>query len=67
MGKNARKTSLYNAKSTKKPARSYPREESLATTSDVLGKKLRNFPEPTRTPEAGIARVISVVNQKGGV
>ena len=67
MGKNARKTSLYNAKSTNKPALSKTREESLATTSDVLGKKLRNFPEPTKTPEAGNARVISVVNQKGGV
>ena len=67
MGKNARKTSRLNAKSTYAPARSNPREESLATTSDVLGKKLRNFPEPTKTPEAGNARVISVVNQKGGV
>ena len=67
MAKNARKTSLYNAKSIKKPALSRAREEGLATTSDVLGKKLQNFPEPNRTPEAGSARVISVVNQKGGV
>jgi len=67
MGKNARKTSRLNAKSTYAPALSKTREESLATTSDVLGKKLRNFPEPTKTPEAGNARVISVVNQKGGV
>ena len=66
MGKNARQTSRLNAKSTLKPTRS-PREESLATTADVLGKKLVNFAEPTKTPEAGIARVISVVNQKGGV
>ncbi|MFM8868528.1 MAG: ParA family protein, partial [Candidatus Nanopelagicus sp.] len=66
MGKNARQTSRLNAKSTNKPTAT-PREESLATTSDVLGKKLLNFPEPTKTPEAGNARVISVVNQKGGV
>jgi chromosome partitioning protein len=49
-----------------KPARN-PREESLATTADVLGKKLVTFAEPTKTPESGNARVISVVNQKGGV
>ena len=55
MGKNARQTSRLNAKSTNSPARSNPREESLATTSDVLGKKLRNFAEPTKTPEAGNA------------
>jgi len=67
MAKNARKTSLYTAKSTNKPALSRAREEGLATTSDVLGKKPQNFPEPNRTPEAGNARVISVVNQKGGV
>jgi len=67
MAKNARQTSRYNAKSTNKPALSKTREEGLATTSDVLGKKLQNFPEPTKTPEAGNARVISVVNQKGGV
>jgi chromosome partitioning protein len=39
----------------------------LATTADVLGKKLVSFGEPTKTPEGGNARVISVVNQKGGV
>ena len=66
MGKNARQTSRLNAKSTLKPTRS-PREESLATTADVLGKKLVNFAEPTKTPEPGNAKVISVVNQKGGV
>ena len=65
MGKNARKTSRLNAKSTYKV--STPKEESLATTSDVLGKKMQSFPEPSKTPEAGSARVISVVNQKGGV
>jgi chromosome partitioning protein len=67
MGKNARQTSRLNAKSTNTPARSNPREESLATTADVLGRKIKNFPEPPKTPEAGNARVISVVNQKGGV
>ena len=66
MGKNARQTSRLNAKSTLKPSRS-PREESLATTADVLGKKLLNFSEPSKTPEPGNAKVISVVNQKGVV
>jgi len=67
MGKNARQTSRLNVKSTNSPARSNPREESLATTSDVLGRKQKNFPEPPKNPAAGNARVISVVNQKGGV
>jgi len=43
------------------------REEGLATTADVLGRKIKNFPEPTKITEGGTARVISVVNQKGGV
>ncbi|NBO16936.1 MAG: ParA family protein, partial [Actinobacteria bacterium] len=42
MGKNARQTSRLNVKSTNTAARSNPREESLATTSDVLGRKLKN-------------------------
>jgi chromosome partitioning protein len=50
MGKNARQTSRLTAKSTLKPARN-PKEESLATTADVLGKKLVSFAEPTKTPE----------------
>jgi len=67
MGKNARQTSRLNVKSTNTPARNNPREEGLATTSEVLGKKIKNFPEPPKTPETGLAKVISVVNQKGGV
>jgi chromosome partitioning protein len=60
MGKNARQTSRLNVKSTNSPARSNPREEGLATTSDVLGRKQKNFPEPPKNPAAGNARVISV-------
>jgi chromosome partitioning protein len=67
MGKNARQTSRLNVKSTNTAIRSLPREEGLATTSDVLGRKLKNFPEPPKNPAAGNAKVISVVNQKGGV
>jgi chromosome partitioning protein len=43
------------------------REEGLATTADVLGRKIKNFPEPPKIVEGSSARVISVVNQKGGV
>jgi chromosome partitioning protein len=48
-------------------SRNNPREEGSATTSEVLGRKLKNFPGPPKSPESGLAKVISVVNQKGGV
>jgi chromosome partitioning protein len=43
------------------------RDEELATTSGVLGRAIIDFPTVVSTPEPGSARVISVVNQKGGV
>jgi chromosome partitioning protein len=43
------------------------RDEELATTSGVLGRAMIDFPTVVSTPEPGSARVISVVNQKGGV
>ena len=67
MAKNASQTSRQNAKSTFQPTKSKIREEGLATTADVLGRKIMNFPEPPKISETASARVISVVNQKGGV
>jgi chromosome partitioning protein len=43
------------------------RDEELATTAGVLGRTVIDFPVVVSTPEPGSARVISVVNQKGGV
>ena len=43
------------------------RDEELATTAGVLGRTVIDFPMVVSTPEPGSARVISVVNQKGGV
>jgi chromosome partitioning protein len=43
------------------------RDDELATTSTVLGRKPKEFSNVVSTPESGPARVISVVNQKGGV
>ena len=67
MAKNASQTSRQNVKSTFEPSKSKIREEGLATTADVLGRKIKNFPEPPRVTDNATARVISVVNQKGGV
>lgn len=67
MAKNASQTSRQNVKSTFEPSRSKIREEGLATTADVLGRKIKNFPEPPKVTDTASARVISVVNQKGGV
>jgi len=67
MAKNASQTSRQNVKSTFTPTKSKIREEGLATTADVLGRKIKNFPEPPKVTDAASARVISVVNQKGGV
>ncbi|MEJ0014587.1 MAG: hypothetical protein WDN07_03285 [Actinomycetota bacterium] len=59
------------ANSTSKVSRledkSINRDEELATTSSVLGRKFIDFPNVVDTPAPGTARVISVVNQKGGV
>ena len=43
------------------------RGEDLATSSVVLGKKAINSPDKVKSPEPGSARVIAIVNQKGGV
>jgi chromosome partitioning protein len=67
MAKNASQTSRQNVKSTFAPSKSKIREEGLATTADVLGRKIKNFPEPPKVRDTATARVISVVNQKGGV
>jgi len=67
MAKNASQTSRQNVKSTFTPTKSKIREEGLATTADVLGRKNKNFPEPPKVIDTASARVISVVNQKGGV
>ena len=67
MAKNASQTSRQNVKSTFEPSKSKVREEGLATTADVLGRKAKNFPEPPKVSDTSTARVISVVNQKGGV
>lgn len=67
MAKNASQTSRQNVKSTFEPTKSKIREEGLATTADVLGRKIKNFPEPPKVSDTATARVISVVNQKGGV
>ena len=67
MAKNASQTSRQNVKSTLGAHKSKIREEGLATTADVLGRKIKNFPEPPKIVEGSSARVISVVNQKGGV
>jgi chromosome partitioning protein len=67
MAKNASQTSRQNVKSTFEPSKSKVREEGLATTADVLGRKVKNFPEPPKVTDTTSARVISVVNQKGGV
>jgi chromosome partitioning protein len=67
MAKNASQTSRQNVKSTFEPSKSKVREEGLATTADVLGRKVKNFPEPPKVTDTASARVISVVNQKGGV
>lgn len=67
MAKNASQTSRQNVKSTFTPTKSKIREEGLATTADVLGRKIKNFPEPPKVTDTASARVVSVVNQKGGV
>ncbi len=47
--------------------KSINRDEELATTASVLGRKFVDFPSVVPTPAPGSARVISIVNQKGGV
>ena len=56
-----------NSKVSRLGTKSTIREEELSATSNVLGKKLIDFPQIKTPPTPGPARVISVVNQKGGV
>ena len=62
MAKSAQEISRLNSKSTFQKA-----DSEVVTTSSVLGKAERFFPEPAALAEHGNARIISVVNQKGGV
>jgi len=60
MAKSSQEVSRFDAKSTN-------RDEELAATSVVLGRKPIEFPEVISAPSESKARVISIVNQKGGV
>ena len=62
MAKSAQEISRLNSKSTFSKA-----DSEVVTTSSVLGKAERYFAEPAPLGEHGNARIISVVNQKGGV
>ena len=62
MAKSASEISRLNAKSTFSKA-----DSDITTSSSVLGKPEREFPYPAPLVEHGDARIISVVNQKGGV
>ena len=62
MAKSASEISRLNAKSTFSKA-----DSDITTSSSVLGKPERDFPYPAPLVEHGDARIISVVNQKGGV
>ena len=60
MAKSNSKVSRLGTKSTN-------RDEELSSTSSVLGKKVIDFPAVTKPVAPGPGRVISVVNQNGGV
>jgi chromosome partitioning protein len=60
MAKVNSQVSRFDAKSTN-------RDDELAQTSAILGKKSLKFPDVVAAPSEGPAKVISVVNQKGGV
>ncbi len=60
MAKGNTQVSRLDSKSTN-------RDEELAQTSVTLGKAPIAIPEIVLAPEEGPARVISIVNQKGGV
>jgi len=55
------------SKVTRLADKSTNRDDELATTATVLGRAPLDFPSVINTPEIGSARVISIVNQKGGV
>jgi chromosome partitioning protein len=56
-----------NSKVSRLEDKSTNRDEQLATTSALLGRRPLDFPNIVGAPEPGSARIISVVNQKGGV
>jgi chromosome partitioning protein len=62
MAKSASEISRLNAKSTFSKA-----DSEIVTSSSVLGKPAKEFPYPSPLTEHGNAKIISVVNQKGGV
>ena len=62
MAKSASEISRLNAKSTFSKA-----DSDIVTSSSVLGKPAKDFPYPAPLTEHGNAKIISVVNQKGGV
>ena len=62
MAKSASEISRFNAKSTISKF-----DSEITTSSSVLGKPALDFPIPAAIEEHGNAKIISVVNQKGGV
>ena len=62
MAKSASEITRFNAKSTISKF-----DSEITTSSSVLGKPALDFPIPTTLEEHGNAKIISVVNQKGGV
>jgi chromosome partitioning protein len=56
-----------NSQVSRLDVKSTNRDDELATTASVLGRTYKDFPDVVRVPEPGKARVISIVNQKGGV
>jgi chromosome partitioning protein len=60
MAKVNSQVSRFDAKSTN-------RDEELAQTSVTLGRAPLDFPDVVSAPAEGPAKVISIVNQKGGV
>jgi chromosome partitioning protein len=62
MAKSASEITRLNAKSTLSKF-----DSEIVTTSMVLGTPQRDFPIPAPLTEHGNAKIISVVNQKGGV
>ena len=62
MAKSASEISRLNAKSTFSKG-----DSEIVTSSSVLGKPAKDFPYPAPLTDHGNAKIISVVNQKGGV
>lgn len=56
-----------NSQVSRLDVKSTNRDDELATTASILGRKYKDFPDVVKVPEPGRARTISIVNQKGGV